>query len=62
MKAGLRRICPAFSWRRVLADEVAGEVVVFAVGDDEFYFVVFGEGFEVFEAEGVGGGCLRRGI
>ena len=36
------------------ADEVAGEVVVFAVGDDEFYFVVFGEGFEVFEAEGVG--------
>jgi len=36
------------------ADEVAGEVVVFAVGDDELYFVVFGEGVEVFEAEGVG--------
>ncbi len=38
----------------VLADEVAGEVVVFAVGDDEFDFVVFRKGFEIFEAEGVG--------
>ena len=40
---------------RVSADEVAGEVVVFAVGDDELDFVVLGEGFEVFEPEGVGG-------
>jgi len=36
-------------------DEVAGELVVGAIGEDEFYFVVGGEGFEVFDAEGVGG-------
>jgi len=35
-------------------DEVAGELVVCAIGEDELYFVVGGEGFEVFEAEGVG--------
>jgi hypothetical protein len=38
------------------ADEVAGELVVGSVGEDKFYFVVGGEGVEVFEAEGVGGG------
>ena len=38
-------------------DEVAGEIVVVAVADDEFNFVIFGEGFEVFEAEGVGCGA-----
>ena len=56
-KAGESRIWPAISFECVGADEVAGEVVVGAVGEDEFYFVVFGEGFEVFEAEGVGGGA-----
>ena len=44
----------------VLGDEGAGEVVVRAVGEYEFYFVVFGEGGEVFEAEGVGGGACSR--
>ena len=39
------------------ADEVAGELVVGAVGEDELYFVVRGEGVEVFQAEGVGGGA-----
>ena len=45
---------PGFLVECVYADEVAGEVVVFAVGDDEFDFVVLCEGLEVFEAEGVG--------
>jgi hypothetical protein len=42
------------------ADEVAGEVVVFAVGDDEFNFVVFFVGLEVVEAEGVGCAACSR--
>jgi len=44
------------------ADEVAGEFVVGAIGEDELYFVVGGEGFEVFEAEGVGGGSCARAL
>src|SRR5271170_8280544 len=39
---------------RVGADEVACKVVVFSVGDDELYFIVFSEGVEVFKAKGVG--------
>ncbi len=38
-------------------DEVASEVVVSAVGEDEFDFVVFGEGSEVLHPEGVGCGA-----
>ncbi len=41
----------------MFGDEGAGEVVVGAVGEDEFYFVVGGEGVEVFEVEAVGGGA-----
>ncbi len=46
----------------VLRDEVAGEVVVGTVGEDEFDFVVFGEGGEVFHAEGVGGGACAGAL
>ena len=38
----------------MLADEVAGELVVAAVGEDEFNLVAGCEGVEVFEAEAVG--------
>jgi len=38
-------------------DEVAGELVVGAIGEDELDFVVGGEGVEVFYAKGVGGGA-----
>ena len=53
-EGGAEKNLPGFFVGRVRADEVAGEVVVFAVGDDELYFVVPCEGFEIFEAEGVG--------
>ena len=39
------------------ADEVAGELVVGAIGEDELDLIIRGEGVEVFEAEGVGGGA-----
>ena len=41
----------------VCSYEVASELVVLAVGEDELDLVVSGEGVEVFDAEGVGGGA-----
>ena len=55
LKAGRGVRCRRFV-EVMLEDEGAGEVVVGAIGEDEFYFVVFGEGGEVLHAEGVGGG------
>ena len=45
---------PGFPVECVGANKVTCEFVVFSIADNEFYFVVFREGFEVIEAEGVG--------
>ena len=56
-EGGAEEDVAGFFLEGVGADEVAGEVVVFAGGDDKFDLVARGEGGEVFEAEGVGGGA-----
>ncbi len=51
---------PNVSFEGVGADEVAGELVVESIGEDEFDFVAACEGVEIFEAEAVGGCASAR--
>ena len=61
-KAGERRIWPQRVGESVGLDEVAGELVVGSIGEDELDFVVGGEGCEVFACGRCWRQLRRRGI